>query len=82
MSPRLRRLSGRQVVAILRGFGFEEVSQRGSHAKLRRVTETGAKQTLTVPLHDQLDSGTTAAIYRQARVYISESDLRSHFYTD
>ena len=39
--PKLRRLSGADVVAIFEGFGFELVSQRGSHVKLRRVTETG-----------------------------------------
>ncbi|MGH7340905.1 MAG: type II toxin-antitoxin system HicA family toxin [Candidatus Rokuibacteriota bacterium] len=46
--PGLRRLSGREVVSILQRFGFEPVSQRGSHIKLRRDT-SAARQTLTVP---------------------------------
>ena len=47
--PRLRRLSGREVVRILARFGFTVHSQRGSHVKLRRVTSEGRKQTLTIP---------------------------------
>jgi predicted RNA binding protein YcfA (HicA-like mRNA interferase family) len=33
--PRLRRLSGAEVISILNRFGFTVHSQRGSHAKLR-----------------------------------------------
>ncbi|HHP7231190.1 MAG TPA: type II toxin-antitoxin system HicA family toxin [Xenococcaceae cyanobacterium] len=36
--PKLRRLSGVEVIAILKRFGFEIYSQRGSHVKLRRVS--------------------------------------------
>ncbi|NQT51750.1 type II toxin-antitoxin system HicA family toxin [bacterium] len=35
--PRLRRLSGDQVIAILQRFGFQIHDQRGSHIKLRRL---------------------------------------------
>ena len=38
---RLRTLSGDAVVAILREFGFVQVSQRGSHMKVRRVMGQG-----------------------------------------
>jgi hypothetical protein len=36
---------------------------------------------LTIPLHAELDSGTLRAIFRQASRFISESELRPHFYT-
>ncbi|HMS84134.1 MAG TPA: type II toxin-antitoxin system HicA family toxin [Nitrospira sp.] len=78
--PKLRRLSGREVVAILQGFGFQQASQRGSHFKLVREV-AGARQVLTVPLHTELDSGTLRAIFRQASRFIAESELRPHFYT-
>lgn len=39
--PRLRVLSGREVLLMLREFGFEQYSQRGSHVKVRRVLATG-----------------------------------------
>jgi predicted RNA binding protein YcfA (HicA-like mRNA interferase family) len=55
-------------------------SQRGGHIKLRRVTADGARQTLTIPNHRELDRGTLAGIYRQALRYIPVEELASHFY--
>jgi len=78
--PKLRNLSGKDVVRILSRFGFKVVSQRGSHVKLRRILLDGAKQTLTIPLHEELDKGTLRAIFRQALRYIPEEELKSHFY--
>ena len=78
--PKLRILSGKEVVKIFSNFGFEVVSQKGSHVKLRRILPEGIKQTLTVPLHDELDKGTLKAIIRQASRYIPEEDLKPYFY--
>ena len=47
MSPKLKHLSGSEVVEILKVFGFQQFSQRGSHAKLRRLSLEDEKQTLT-----------------------------------
>ena len=79
--PKLRRLSGHEVVAILHQFGFTVVSQRGSHMKLKRhvVSES---QILTIPAHSELDTGTLRAIVRQAGRFIPESELKPHFYSD
>jgi len=82
MPGRLRQLSGREVIAILGRFGFAFLTQRGSHAKLRRLGPGGEKQTLVVPVHDALDRGTLRAIVRQASRYIPGDDLIPHFYTD
>jgi predicted RNA binding protein YcfA (HicA-like mRNA interferase family) len=49
--PKLRVLSGCEVLRILREFGFQEFAQRGSHVKVRRVLADGRIQTLTVPNH-------------------------------
>ncbi|MHA1208584.1 MAG: type II toxin-antitoxin system HicA family toxin [Candidatus Freyarchaeota archaeon] len=65
---------------MLSQFGFETVSQKGSHVKLRRVLHNGTKQTLTIPHHEELDRGTLKAIYRQALKFIPEEELRLHFY--
>ncbi len=67
---------------ILEAFGFNAVSQRGSHAKLRRVLAGGERQTLHVPMHRELDPGTTRAIFTQASAYVSEDELRPHFFAD
>ena len=73
--PKPRQLSGDDVIRILAKFGFAVLSQRGSHAKLRRVTGEGIKQTLTIPRHKELDPGTVRAIVRQASRYIPEDQL-------
>jgi len=78
--PRLRRLSGQDVIRALSGFGFRPTSQRGSHVKLMRLTPEGERQTLTVPNHRELDPGTLRAISRQATRYISAGELRPLFY--
>src|SRR5262245_9302420 len=81
MSLRLKQLSGRDVAAAIARFGFQVVATRGSHCKLRRTLPSGERQTLTIPLHRSLATGTLQAIYRQALRFISEADLQPHFYT-
>ena len=82
MPAKLRSLSGEEIVRILARFGFQVISQRGSHVKLRRLAESGHKQTLHIPLHNELRRGTLHAIYQQALMYIPDADLRPHFFTD
>ena len=80
--PKLKRLSGKEVVAVFHQLGFATISQRGSHVKLRRLSPAGNKETLTVPIHDQLDTGTLRAIVRQAERYLSEREMSAAFYLD
>ena len=80
MPAKLRNLSGAEVVGILARFGFETVSRRGSHVKLRRIIH-GEKQTLHLPLHKSMRRGTLHSIYRQALAYIPDEDLRRAFFT-
>lgn len=65
---------------ILGAFGFAMYSQRGSHVKVRRPLSSGAHQSLTVPMHNELDRGTLMAIYRQACRFISDQDLHGQFF--
>ena len=44
--PKLKVLSGAEVVRIFAIFGFRVASQRGSHVKLRRIQAGGGQQTL------------------------------------
>ncbi len=80
--PRLKRLTSRAVVRIFRRFGFEVVSTRGSHAKLVRMTASGERQVLTVPMHTELAPGTLRAIYRQASRFVASAELRRAFYSE
>jgi len=78
--PKLKILSGQEVISIFISFGFTKAAQKGSHIKLARVLEDKTRQTLTIPNHSELDKGTLKAILRQASRYIPENELRSHFY--
>jgi predicted RNA binding protein YcfA (HicA-like mRNA interferase family) len=79
--PKLKNLSGKDVISILMIFGFSVDSQKGSHVKLVRYTNE-EKQSLTIPQHKEIDKGTLKAIIRQASRYISLEDLKNYFYTD
>lgn len=79
--PKLKTLSGNEVVKIFYSFGFAKDSQRGSHVKIARITN-GKKEVLTIPLHQEIDKGTLRAIIRQATKYIPEEKLNPHFYTE
>ena len=79
--PKLKRLTAKQILAIFIHFGFVISSQRGSHIKLVRIVQS-QKQILTIPNHDELDSGTCKAIMRQASRFISADELYEHFYTE
>jgi predicted RNA binding protein YcfA (HicA-like mRNA interferase family) len=52
--PKLKRLSGVEVIEILCQFGFAIYSQKGSHVKLRRIGIDG-NETLTIPNHRELE---------------------------
>lgn len=58
--PKLPRLSGAELIALLQRNGFEVVRQRGSHVSLRK----DAYRTV-VPLHDELAIGTLSDILKQ-----------------
>jgi predicted RNA binding protein YcfA (HicA-like mRNA interferase family) len=81
--PKLRRLSGAEVVKILEELGFEVVRIKGSHHVLRRVVD-GKKQTIIVPVHGKqvLGPGLLKKLYRDLLRYLKEEELKPHFYTD
>ena len=82
MPPKLKSLSGQDVIVTLNRFGFTVHSQRGSHVKLRRIAPDGIKQSLTIPNHKEIDRGTLRSIVRQASKFIPESELIPYFYSD
>jgi predicted RNA binding protein YcfA (HicA-like mRNA interferase family) len=79
--PRLKVLSGEDIIKILESFNFVVVAQKGSHVKLCRKVDR-ISQTLTIPNHKELDRGTLRAIFNQASKYISEIELIPYFYSD
>ena len=67
MSPKLRRVTGKELVKALRKAGFEEKRQRGSHVHMKR--ERDGKR-VTVPVHggQVIPVGTLRAILRDAGI--------------
>ena len=68
MSPALPVVSAKRTIRALAKVGFEEVSRKGSHVKLRN--ESG--RTVIVPDHRELARATLASILRQAGVAVDE----------
>ena len=80
--PRLRRLSSGDVLRILLRFGFTVSGQKGSHAKLVRISPGGERQLLVVPAHGNLATSTLHAIYRKAVRFVSSIELRRALFAD
>ena len=68
MNPRLPVVSGAAVSKALQQRGFDVVSQRGSHRKLRNADG----RTVIVPLHSSVAPGTLRSIVRQAGLTAEE----------
>lgn len=67
MNPPLPVVSGADAIKALAGVGFVEVSQRGSHVKLRK-----GDATVIVPMHKELAAGTLRSIIRQSGMSVEE----------
>ena len=63
----MRTLSGKEVCAILKKHGFEQVRQRGSHIIMQKQVPDS---TITVPVpdHKELRIGTLMSIIRQSQL--------------
>ena len=79
--PKMKRLKGKDVIKILTSFDFVIVSQKGSHVKLVRISDSG-REVLVIPDHKEIKTGTLKAIYIQTTKYIPQSELQVYFYND
>jgi len=50
-------VSGDKLIKLLTRLGYEVVRQRGSHVRLRKITEAG-EHSITVPRHPEIAKGT------------------------
>ena len=55
--PKLPVVSGEHVIKLLRKLGYEIIRQKGSHVRLRKITEAG-EHNITVPKHSEMAKGT------------------------
>ena len=49
---------------------------------MRRVLTDRSRQTLTVPNYKELDMGTAVSLFKQGSRYLTQSELRPHFYNN
>jgi predicted RNA binding protein YcfA (HicA-like mRNA interferase family) len=77
--PRLKVLSGKDLVKIFTKYGFEKIDQTGSHLKMRRISRT-EKQTLIIPMHKEIDKGLLRQIFNQSSKYIPSDNLEKDFF--
>lgn len=58
--------SGREIISVLRSFGYVPVSRSGSHVRLRYENAgTGEVRNVDVPVHDEVKIGTLRSIADQ-----------------
>jgi len=60
-----KRYSGKKIIKTLEKAGFYQISQKGSHIKLRGLRK-GQLQTVVVPDHKEVAIGTFHSVLRQA----------------
>ena len=73
MSAKPSLFSGRKLVKIFQKMGYEKVSQRGSHIKMRN---NQTESVIIIPDHKEVDRWTLKTILRQAE--ISENELNKY----
>ena len=69
MSSKYPVLPPKKIIKILKKFGFEKISQKGSHVKYKNYI-TG--KIFIIPMHNEIASGTLKSILEQAYIEIQE----------
>lgn len=65
MNPKPLLVSGRKLVKMLQQTGYEKVSQRGSHIKVKNYASGNV---VIIPDHSELDRWTLKTILKQADI--------------
>ena len=66
-----RNLSAKALIKLLKVYGYEIESQRGSHIKV--TTQQHGEHHLAIPNHDPIKIGTLNAIIRQVAEHLSKN---------
>lgn len=67
MSSKYPILPPSKVISVLTKFGFQKVSQKGSHAKYRNIY---TNRVCIIPIHNEIARGTLKSILEQANISI------------
>ena len=71
MTPKLPVISGKELIAALEKFGYAVVRQKGSHVRLRHLSDS-QRLPVTVPLHKEIAFGTLRRILRDAEITVDQ----------
>lgn len=77
--PRMKVLSGREIVRFLERSGFILVSQNGSHIKMIHTSIQGS--TIIVPNHREVKRGLLGGIIKKCMECLESGTVRDFFYT-
>ena len=71
MTAKLPVISGDELIRALAKFGYVQVRQKGSHVRLRDLSDAHRKS-VTIPLHPSIAFGTLKQILRDARITVEQ----------
>jgi len=66
-----RGLSAKELTKLLRVYGYEFTSQKGSHVKV--TTQRNGEHHLAIPNHNPIKTGTLNAILRQVAEHLNKT---------
>ena len=69
--PKFPLVSAKETIKALSNTGFQIISQRGSHVKLRKIAQNEIR-TVIVPMKKIIQIGTMKSILRQANLSLEE----------
>lgn len=61
-------ISGDKLIKLLMSLGYKIVRQKGSHVRLRKITEAG-EHDITVPKHSEIAKGTLNDILSKISIW-------------
>lgn len=59
-----------EIISILETFGFQKISQKGSHVKYRK--EGNPARVVIIPMHSEVAKGTLKSILEQAGIDLEQ----------
>ena len=79
--PKLKQLSGKEVVKIFESHGFEIKRTVGSHVRLTLV-QNGISHHITIPAHKTLKRGTLHSIIKDFELCFGKEEAKLLFFSE
>ena len=77
--PKLKQLSGKEVIKIFEAHGFEVKRTVGSHVRLS-FFKNETSHHITIPLHDSLKIGTLHGIIKEFELCFGREESEKYFW--